>query len=120
MAEDWSAVAAEVAEGLAEAGTSATIIRAGEETGPAHDPTPGQPTSHPCTVVYDTWRNDQIDGTLIRQSDLKIMCSASGLSITPAPNDRFKGVDGKECSIMNVEPLQPAGVPVMYVLQVRG
>lgn len=120
MSEDWGAVAADVLEGLTEAGVGAYIIRAGTPTGPTYNPTPGQPVPHACTVVYDTWRDDQIDGTLIQRGDMKVLCASSGLSITPMPNDSFKTVTGAPKSIINVEPLQPGGIPVMYVLQVRG
>ncbi|MCY0150888.1 hypothetical protein OEG84_25110 [Hoeflea sp. G2-23] len=115
MAEDWNAVAVDVAAGLIEAGTTATIIRAGTPTGPAHNPTP-----YACTVVYDQWRADQIDGTLIQRGDLKILVAASDLAITPTPADTFKDGDGKEYAIINVTPLQPAGVAVMYEIQARG
>lgn len=118
MNEDWSAVAVDVAAGLLEAGTSATIVRAGTSTGPTHNPTPGVPAEHSCTVVFDQWRADQIDGTLIQRGDLKILVAASGLAITPTPADTFRHA-GKDYAIINVKPLQPAGVAVMYEMQCR-
>ena len=96
----------------------AFIVRAGTPTGPTYDPTPGVPVAHPVTVVYDAWRNDQIDGTLIKRGDLKILCAAG--TVTPTPNDIFRDATGAEKSIINVEPLQPGGVAVMYVVQARG
>jgi len=120
LPEDWGAVAADVLSGLTEAGVGAFIVRAGTPTGPSYNPTHGVPVAYPVTVVYDTWRNDQIDGTLIKQGDLKILVASSGLTITPTPNDIFRDATGAEKSIINVEPLQPGGVAVMYVVQARG
>lgn len=99
-------------------GTDATIIRAGTPTGPAHNPTPGVPVEYACKAVFDTWRNDQIDGTLIQRGDLKILVASSGLTITPTPADKFKH-SAKEYAIINVDPLQPAGIPVMWTVQAR-
>lgn len=118
MAEDWNSVAIDVAAGLLEAGTAAVIVRPGAPTGPAYDPTPGVPTNHACVVVFDEWRADQIDGTLIRRGDLKILVAAHGLGITPTPADTFR-YGGKDYAIINVRPLQPAGVPVMFEVQAR-
>jgi hypothetical protein len=120
MAENWNAVAVDVLAGLTEAGVGAFIVRAGTPTGPVYNPTPGVPVAHPVTVVYDEWRLSEIDGTLIRVGDLKILVASSGLTITPTPNDVFRDATGAEKSIINVEPLQPGGVAVMYVIQARG
>lgn len=118
MSDDWDAVAADVAEGLAEAGTAAAIVRAGASTGPAYDPIPGVDVEYPCVVVFDQWKNSEIDGTMIRRGDLKVLVGASGLSIEPGPDDRFKH-GGKTYAIINVMPLAPAGTVAMWELQVR-
>ena len=130
MAEDWSAVAAEVAEGIVEAGTSASIIRAGVTTGPDYDPVIGPPITAACKVVYDEWKKSEIDGTLIRRGDRKVLMASSGFAIAadkdgnflnePSTGDTFKdGETGKPYTIVNVSPLAPAGIVVMWELQLR-
>lgn len=118
MSEDWDSVAADVALGLLEAGTTAYIVRAGTPTGPAHNPTPGTPSDLAVTVVYDKFRNNEIDGTLIKAGDLKILVAAG--SVVPTVADGFKDGDGNQYTIINVTPLKPGGVVVMWEIQARG
>lgn len=127
MSEDWTAIAAEVDEALAsiQDGTLPTkgqgkIIRAGATTGPDYDPEPGTPTEHPCNVLFDVFMSDEIDGTLILATDLKIIVGADQLDIDPTPSDKFQDGDVKDYAIINVTPLKPAGVVVMWELQCRG
>lgn len=119
MSFDYSKSQATALRLITKFGTTATIIRAGTPTGPDYNPTPGTPVEYACTVVYDQWRADQIDGTLIQQGDLKILVAASGLAIDPTPADTFKDGDGKEYAIINVMPLKPGGVVVMHEMNVR-
>lgn len=129
MSEDWTAVAADVALGLLEAGTTAYIVRDGVPTGPVYDPTPGVDIEAVCTVVYDSFRASEIDGTLIQQGDIKVLMAVTGFTIaadkdgnnanTPTPADRIKG-DGKQYAIIDVKPLRPGGVTVMWEIVARG
>ena len=118
MSENWNAVAAEVLEGLIEAGTGAEIIVPGVATGDAWNPTPGQPVAHACRIVFDTWRFGEVDGTRIRSTDLKVLVGASGLSITPTAAHTLK-YDGVEYAIIDSTPLRPAGVTVLYTVACR-
>ena len=119
MSEDWNAVAADVLEGLIEAGTGAEIIVPGVATGDAWNPTPGPPVAHACRIVFDTWRFGEVDGTLIRSTDLKVLVGAFGLSITPTAAHTLK-YDGVEYAIIDSTPLRPAGVTVLYTVACRG
>lgn len=126
MSENWAGIAAEVGEGIASVGSTAVIMRRGAEGGDSFNPTPGTDTDHPCTVVYSKWSSNRIDGTMIRATDQKVLVSTIGLPIVPQIGDRFwDGVtmDGAErVTGTIVEPLpriSPAGVDVMYTLNVR-
>lgn len=129
MSEDWTTVAADVALGLLEAGTSAAIIRDGVPTGPAYDPTPAVDISAPCTVVFDSFRASEIDGTMIQRGDVKVFMAVTGFTIaadasgnnvnTPTPADRLQA-SGKQYAVIDVKPLRPGGVAVMWEIQARG
>lgn len=99
-------------------GTDAKIIRAGTPSGPPNNPTPGTPVPYDCKAVFDKWRTDQIDGTLIQMGDLKVLVASSGLSIEPTPADNFQ-YSATDYAIVNVMPVKPGGTVVYYELQVR-
>ena len=115
---DWAAAAADVADGIAEAGFAAAIVRKGAPTGPEYNPTPGTPAEHACTVVQSSYRQHERDGTLIQAHDLKFLVSTDGLDIVPTPEDELK-VGGETYQIIDVAPLAPGGVTIMYTMQVR-
>lgn len=96
------------------------LIRAGVPTGPAYNSEPTEPTEHLCNVLYDEFTIDEIDGTLVRASDLKIIVGADKLEIEPTTFDKFKDGDGMIYAILKVTPLRPAGVVVLWELQCRG
>lgn len=128
MAEDWSAIAAEVRAGLAEVGFQATLVRAGGKTGPAHDPVFGQPTKHPLTVMQDTISLGLIDVSAIRAGDKLVMAAAGG--VVPTTADRvvlappqgvtITGSDLPGLAIARVEPFAPGGVPLYFEMLLRG
>lgn len=126
MSEDWAGIAAEVGEAVLSIGTSAAIIRKGQSGGDSFNPTPGAETEHPCSVVYSKWSSNRIDGTMVRATDQKVLLSTVGLSIVPEIGDRlWDGVSmngAEKVTGAIVEPLpriSPAGVDVMYTLNVR-
>lgn len=115
-------------------GTSANIIRAGTVTGPDYDPTYGPDIEAPCTIVFSEYTSSEIDGTLVQQGDIKVLMAASGFAIEatsfleddvtplnlnkPTPADRLSS-GGKDYEIIDIKPLQPAGVVVMWKVQCR-
>jgi len=116
MAEDWAAIAAEVDAALAEVGVQATILRPGGTTGPEWNPTQGAPTEHPVRAMQDEWQQGEIDGTLIRMTDRKLIVSATGAA--PTTEDRIT-FGGQELAIAMVQPLAPAGDAVLYTVAAR-
>lgn len=75
-------------------------------------------TDYTCTCVVLDYSKRDIDGTLIKQTDQMVYLSTSGLTITPETTDRLV-VGGAVLTVVNVNPLSPAGTVVFYELQVR-
>lgn len=56
-----------------------------------------------------------MSGGLIKSSDQQVYIN---ISVVPAPTDRLT-VGAKVYSVISVEALEPAGVNVLYILQIR-
>jgi phosphoglycolate phosphatase-like HAD superfamily hydrolase len=117
-----AAIAAEVAAALAEAtgavgnGAQASLIRS--ETQPVNpwDAPSGTTTTHAVWAVAELYRQDTVDGTLIRAEDLRVMLEP----VTPAPTtaDRLT-IAGTEYAIVSVQTEAPAGVALYHICQCR-
>lgn len=116
MAEDWNAVAAEVAAALGDVGHQATILRAGVATGPEYDPTWGPDLEFPVTLLGDSLALGLIDGTAIQAGDRREMMAAEG--VTPTPADRIQ-IGATIYAIIRAEPYAPGGVPLYFDLILR-
>ena len=85
---------------------------------------PATQTSTPTVADYAAsgvvaeYEDKDIDGTLVKAGDRLIILSAEGLAITPTPADKVI-VGGVVYSIVRDKPTNPAGVAVVYELQVR-
>tara|TARA_R110002167_G_scaffold42512_13_gene129160 strand:+ start:3647 stop:4003 length:357 start_codon:yes stop_codon:yes gene_type:complete len=117
MSVDWNAVAAEVAQALAEVGTTATLKQVAN-SGTDYNPTL-TPTNHACTVVTLDWKNEEIDGTLVKSTDRKILISTDGLSVVPAIGDTLTIGSDVLRLVEPFKPLSPAGTVVMYETNAR-
>lgn len=74
------------------------------------------PTEQPVWAISQAYRQDLIDGTLIRAEDRRVMIEA----VTPAPTTADKLVMGGETfRIISVDPEQPGGVALWFTLQCR-
>ena len=115
-------IAAEVAAALAEAAgetgdsTQATLIRPAVQPVNPWSPPAGPPTTQAVWTIAEAYRQDMIDGTLIRAEDRRVMVEA----VSPAPTtaDRLS-IAGVEYEIVRVDPEAPAGVPLYFVCQCR-
>lgn len=87
-------------------------------------------TDHPCTFAVLDYAKKDIDGTLIRETDQMVYLSTAGLAIAPETTDRLVAggawsgspatyVGGSPMTVVNVKPLSPAGMVLMWELQVR-
>lgn len=128
MAEDWNAIAAEVDAALRSVadisqpnGFPATLrIPAGGAPTNPWDPPGGDVTYAELVVIQDTREMKDANGTLIGQTIRTLTCSAMGVE----PHDDWQIAVGVRVAdvtdgtvfedIMAVRPLAPAGVAVLY------
>ncbi len=109
----------DVAEVIEEAGQVGAIRRPGASSGDAWNPTFAAPTDTPCTLVELESTAAEIDGTLIRSSDRKVMVSTHGVPDAPTQADQIV-IGGKPLAIVSVMPLSPGGVVLLWQVQARG
>jgi len=117
--EDWTAIAADAAQGIAEVGYSAILIKNGGRSGPSHNPIIAAGTSHACTVLEKKISQYERANTNISASERKFLVSTEGLTVAPETQDKLQ-IDGKDLSIVQVQPLQPGGVVVLWEVMARG
>jgi hypothetical protein len=117
-----TAIAADVAAALKQAanatgnGAQAILLRSGAQPANPWD-APAMPgTSQEVWAISENYSARQIDGTLIRAEDRRVMIEA----VTPAPTtaDRLS-IGGAEYAIVSVQPESPGGVPLYYTCQCR-
>jgi hypothetical protein len=125
MAEDWHGIAAEVdaalkSVGLTDEGYIATLAIPGEAAGSSYDPVFGPPTFAELAVIEDTHRLRDINGTLINQTRRTLTVSATGIvplkGYTVAVGVAVADIalDTVWTAIEEVRPLAPAGIAVLY------
>lgn len=78
----------------------------------------GEPQDFPATLVIVDYSEQERNGTLVRQTDRKALIATKGLMIEPTNSDLLV-VDGDEYAIINVMPLKPGPIVVLYEAQVR-
>lgn len=85
---------------------------------------PGTPTDYPVTGLFTKFRQDEVDGTSVKQDDLKVLLSAQNrttevaLAVVPS-TEMILLDDATEYAIVSVKPLRPGNIDVVYTLQVR-
>lgn len=114
---DYPAIAADAALAIAEAGTVWTIRRR-TPIGPDYAPTGLEDTDYPATVVLTSFRQHEIDGTRVLAADKKALVAAD-VALSPQMSDLLVSPDGVSLAIVDVEAVKPAGVVVLWKLQVR-
>lgn len=80
--------------------------------------TQGSPVSedYPCRgIIYPITKGKNQDGGSVRSQ--RAILSAEGLSVVPSPSHQLL-VMGRIYEILSVNPLEPAGVVVIYELSV--
>lgn len=98
-------------------GSAATLKRP-NSSGPAYAPVEGTPTSYAVTVVVDTYRNSEVDGTRVLATDKKVLMAKGALAIEPATSDTLV-IGGVDHAIVEVRPLNPGGSVILYEVQAR-
>lgn len=97
-------LAEEVAEALSAAGApmAITVRETIPGSGPSYDPGPPTYVNHTCEGWPESYADDEIDGTRIAKSDVRVMVLAVSLDMTPATSDRII-VGGKSHAILNIK-----------------
>ena len=117
MSFNYPATAATATRLLERFGAPATLKR---QSGTAYDPATGTSTqtytSYATTAAVFAYDQKYIDGTLIQQGDQLAYCAPA---VTPEQGDRFTW-HGRDYAVVAVKPVAPAGVPVLYEVQLRG
>jgi hypothetical protein len=92
------------------------------KTGEVINPATGTVTTPASDETVDgfgvavNYKNAEIDGQTVLESDLKLL--ANNLATAPEVNWKV-AVNGETWRVMQVMPINPAGTNVMYILQIR-
>lgn len=120
---DYNAAKATATRLLSENGRTVQIIAAGTATGPAYDPTPGADIITEVTAVVTGFSTIEIDGTIIRALDKKMLIDADDIQEAidaGGPIEAQKIKDGDiTYSIVNVDQIKPGPVDIMHKVQCR-
>lgn len=68
--------------------------------------------------VFNNYEEADIDGTLIKSGDTQLLIPAVGVT-RPENEDTVTDASSTKYTIKKVTPIQPNGLPVLYILQVR-
>ena len=115
MPENWTAIAAEIAAAVAEVGFAAQIEQPGTQSGPEYDPTYGTATAHAVTVIDDTIKRR--DGEGLETVAQRVLTVATGVMVPV--KGWFAIVRSERLRILEVMPLAPGGVDLLYDLWVQ-
>lgn len=95
----------------------AGAIRRTTVSGPVYNPVTTD-EDFPCKLVDLDVEESSIDGTLVLRGDRTVYLSTEGLTIEPLRTDRVL-IGGEAHTIIDVKPLQPAGLVVFWELVAR-
>ena len=91
-----------------------------QESETAFDAETGQTFTETSTFtvsgVVDTYSKDEINGTTIHNGDIKLTIEAKGHI---PENGDVATIESKDYRVMNVLPVSPAGVAIIYEVQLR-
>jgi hypothetical protein len=76
-------------------------------------------TEHTITAVVIDYEDEEVNDTSILRQDKKALISAEDIPAIPNTSMVFVTTDGEYHSIVNVKPLKPADIAVMYEVQIR-
>lgn len=120
MTDFYNDAAAMAGDLLTEFGQSCvlTVVTTG-----AYDPETGESgttsTPHNVTAALFDYPQRHIDGTLILTGDKKALVSPVGLTVEPKPGHTLTNAAGAVYTVVNAKATAPAGVAVLWTLQVR-
>jgi len=116
MAENWVAVADEIADALAEVGFAATMEEPPTEGGPEYDPVAhGFPTLHTVNVIDDRITKKDADGAV---TGVRRVLTVEAGVVVPVKGWRVQ-VGAAWHRIASVMPLAPGGVDLLYDVELE-
>lgn len=95
-------------------GKPAVLVRE-ERTGPPHAPVV-TPVEHPVTLVETGYSLTNRDSTLVQAGDKMGLISTGGTP--PALDDKLR-IDGSRYSFVDLQPLNPGGLVLLYEFHCR-
>jgi len=109
-------LAQDVVSLLKDFGSPLTLLRPGVG---AYNPATGKtaaatPTSFTVQGVFISYEDGNVDGTVVRAGDRRLLVSAQGSTTTPAIGDRVNGLQ-----VVDVRTFAPRGVAVAWACQMR-
>lgn len=81
-----------------------------------HEAPVNTPTEYKKYGVRTSYKLSEIDGTLIKRGDVRLVLSTDFPE--PKAEDKFT-VAGVSYSYVDLEPKAPADIPIVYIVQVR-
>lgn len=119
MAIDYNRLKTQVAERLIrENGKLAYIIRQGVATGPAYNPTLPPPTRLEVKFVETKYSMTDRNQTLVQVGDKMGLISTETGVIPEKSGDKIE-IDGIVYQLLDVQPLNPGGVTLLFKAHAR-
>lgn len=104
---------------VARFGVAGTILSRTAGTGPAWDPGIASSASRSCRLVETEYDSADVDGTVVRRDDRRLLVSAASLGgYEIAQGDRISYL-GRTGEVISSAPVQPGGVPLIVQVQTR-
>lgn len=97
-------------------GQEGQLIRMVPGAGPRHNPGSPTPDPTPATFAVLTYEQDEVDGTRIKATHLKVLM-APGTEFDPEPGMKLEEASGKQLTIIKADPFRPAETTVLWTIQ---
>jgi hypothetical protein len=104
---------------LTDYGQPGNIVTDGAPTGPPHNPQPGAETRTPCMFVEGDNSIQNRPGTVVSQGDV-FGYIAPSVAVEPTMARRIEAAGGVEMNFVEIKPLNPGGVRLLYEFHARG
>lgn len=117
MAEDWDAIANEVAEAIASVGFMATLYRRTASAGLAWQPPTYTTAQYPVVVIDDQIKVRNAVGELTGET--RRVLTMSALGTVPQKDDRVL-VRGTTHVVLDVMAVAPGGVDLLFDVEIGG
>lgn len=117
---DYSRSAGTALAQIADKGRTITLSSNPDQVyDPATDTfTDGDPITVSVKALFTGYKQNQIDGEIIKSGDKRVLIAAAAM--TGAPDKDAVLTDGNvQYQVIDIDTLQPGDAPILYMLQVR-